>query len=77
MAKTYLYTFEDGKTLIHDTAPTLEDLDSIDQGLLFVIAVEGTICGIDHTGKQYDLPRCKVDNYTSPVDGEVVEFHTP
>ena len=56
MGKTvYVYIFEDG-TLAQSSIPPLhEDLRAIEQGMLQVLMVKGSVAGYDNDNTLYDL----------------------
>jgi hypothetical protein len=76
MAKTYIYVFEEGETFTHDRPPTQEDIHCINQGILSVLVVEGTVSGVDQNGEEYALPQCFTETYTHPTTNKTVEYHT-
>lgn len=57
----YIYIFEDGIVQRSDRKPTQIDLESIAQGLLFVL-YGNDIVAINDDGYEYDIPECEYCN---------------
>lgn len=62
----YVYVFEDGTIQSSEYKPTPIDLESIAQGLLFVMRGDN-IKAINDDGNEYELPKCEYcDNGGEP-----------
>ena len=57
----YVYIFEDGTVQTSNRKPTPVDLDSIAQGLLFVLC-GNDIQAINDDGYEYEIPECEYCN---------------
>jgi len=79
----YLYIFEDGGAFQSDSAPTVEDFESIEEGILdvFEITIREILGGIwpriehslqklDKFGHTKPIPKCEIveDNFHAPCE---------
>jgi len=53
----YVYIFEDGNMIQTNEHPSDEDYESIANGILEILLIKGTVVGIDHDSREYEIEK--------------------